>query len=127
MQLYHWLLAVVFDWFDAFQGSDAWAAHRDPFPVCSRHSQEAAASCSQITALAFSPDGQTLLSGSEDGSMAAWDLGSARRLASMHSHRSAVWSLAFSHGAGSVLASGGLVPMKTSAGISDGIICRPPS
>ena len=65
--------------------------------------------CSQITALAFSPDGQTLLSGSEDGSMAAWDLGSARRLASMHSHRSAVWSLAFSHGAGSVLASGGLM------------------
>lgn len=56
--------------------------------------------------------------------MAAWDLGSARRLASMHGHRSAVWSLAFSHGAGSLLASGELMhfPLQASA---DGICTSP--
>ena len=60
----------------------------------------------QVTALAFAPDGRTLAAGCADGSLVLWDLAEARRLAAIAEHRGPVWSLAFSHGAGSVLASG---------------------
>ena len=60
----------------------------------------------QITALAFSPDGQTLASGSEDGALMTWDLKDARRTALTPEHTGPVWSLAYSHGAGGLLASG---------------------
>ena len=59
-----------------------------------------------MTALAFAPDGRTLAAGCADGSVVLWDLAEARRLAAVAEHRGPVWSLAFSHGAGSVLASG---------------------
>ena len=62
--------------------------------------------CLQITAVAFSPDGQTLASGSEDGALMTWDLRDARRTALTPEHTGPVWSLAYSHGAGSLLASG---------------------
>lgn len=60
----------------------------------------------QVTALAFSPDGQTLASGSEDGSMMVWDLKDARRFGVTPNHKGPVWSLAFSQGDGAILASG---------------------
>ena len=62
----------------------------------------------QVTALAFAPDGRTLAAGCADGSVVLWDLAEARRTAAVaeHSHRGPVWSLAFSHGAGAMLASG---------------------
>ena len=60
----------------------------------------------QVTALAFSPDGQILASGSEDGSMMVWDLKDARRFGVAPSHTGPVWSLAFSQGEGAILASG---------------------
>lgn len=68
--------------------------------------QKPALMCSQITALAFSPDGQTLASGSEDGALMTWDLKDARRTALTPEHTGPVWSLAYSQGAGSLLASG---------------------
>ena len=60
----------------------------------------------QITALAFSPDGQSLASGSEDGALMTWDLRDAKRTALTPEHTGPVWSLAYSHGASSLLASG---------------------
>ena len=67
----------------------------------------------QITALAFSPDGQTLASGSEDGSMMVWDLKEARRSGLAPSHKGPVWSLAYSQGDGAILASGTLVNLSS--------------
>ena len=61
----------------------------------------------QVTALAFAPDGRTLAAGCADGSIVLWDLAEARRtVAVAERHRGPVWSLAFSHGAGGMLASG---------------------
>jgi len=61
----------------------------------------------QVTALAFAPDGRTLAAGCADGSVVLWDLAEARRTAAVaERHRGPVWSLAFSHGAGGMLASG---------------------
>ena len=44
--------------------------------------------------------------GTDDGSIHVWDLGSARKVASLQGHVGPVWSLAYSHGAGAILASG---------------------
>lgn len=60
----------------------------------------------QVTALAFSPDGHTLASGSEDGSLMVWDLKDARRTGLTPNHKGPIWSLAFSQGDGAILASG---------------------
>ena len=60
----------------------------------------------QVTALAFSPDGQMLASGSEDGSLMLWDLRDARRFGVTPQHKGPVWSLAYSKGDGTILASG---------------------
>jgi transcription initiation factor TFIID subunit 5 len=59
------------------------------------------------TSLAFSPDGASLAAGCDDGSIAVWDLGSAQAQAQLAGHTSAVHTLAWSHGSGTVLASGG--------------------
>ena len=56
--------------------------------------------------MAFSPDGKTLAVGSEDGAVAAWDVGGARRMGIAHQHTGAVWALAISRGDGALLASG---------------------
>lgn len=61
----------------------------------------------QISSLAFSPDGTTLASADAGGALIAWDLTSAKRVASTSQHRGPVWSLAYSRGEGSLLASGG--------------------
>ncbi|KAG2498907.1 hypothetical protein HYH03_003098 [Edaphochlamys debaryana] len=62
------------------------------------------------TALALAPSGTHLAVGTDDGLVAVWDLGSARRIAASPpaaSHAGPVWSLAYSQGDGAVLASGG--------------------
>ena len=60
----------------------------------------------QVTSLAFSPDGKLAASGDEDGSLIIWDLAQAKKLDAAAGHSAAVWSLAFSHSNGAVLASG---------------------
>jgi WD40 repeat protein len=62
--------------------------------------------CLQVTSLAFTPDGQHLLSGDEEGTLIAWDLKQAKRVHSSKGHSGPVWSLATSHGSGAILASG---------------------
>ncbi len=61
----------------------------------------------QISSLAFSPDGTTLTTADASGTLIAWDLASSRRLATASQHRGPIWSLAYSQGEGSLLASGG--------------------
>jgi WD40 repeat protein len=49
-----------------------------------------------IQALAFSPDGRTLASGSEDGWIKIWDLAGGRELHAFNGHPRGVWSVAYS-------------------------------
>jgi WD40 repeat protein len=50
----------------------------------------------RVTALAFSPDGTRLLTGSEDKTAALWDVGSGRLLAVYRGHPGAVTLVAYS-------------------------------
>ena len=90
-----------------FPGACSPSHHQHPFWV-------------QVTALAFSPDGQMLASGSEDGSLMLWNLKDARRFTLAPQHKGPVWSLAYSQGDGSVLASGDL----NSADLFQGLLCQ---
>jgi hypothetical protein len=51
---------------------------------------------SSVKSVAFSPDGQTVLSGSEDKTVKWWDLSTGRVLKILEGHKSAVNSVAFS-------------------------------
>ena len=59
-----------------------------------------------ISAIAFSPDGRTLATGSFDHSIRLWDFEKRERVATLHGHLTEVWALAFSPD-GNTLASGG--------------------
>jgi WD40 repeat protein len=59
-----------------------------------------------MLAVAFSPDGQVLATGSFDNTVRLWDPQSGRELAILHKHKGAVYALAFAH-SGKWLASGG--------------------
>jgi RNA polymerase sigma factor (sigma-70 family) len=50
----------------------------------------------QTNSIAFSPDGQTLVSGSADKTLKFWDAGSGKALLSIDEHGYWVWSAAFS-------------------------------
>ncbi len=60
---------------------------------------------SGVRAVAFSPDGSTLASGSYDWTVRLWDLRQLKELATLRRHSRVVWSLAFSPD-GKMLASG---------------------
>ena len=58
-----------------------------------------------VFGLAFSADGKLLASGSDDATVAVWDVSKRRRLASLKKHRSAIFAVAF-HPNGTLLAAG---------------------
>src|SRR5262245_60498933 len=60
-----------------------------------------------ISSLSFGPDGRTLASGSDDGTVKVWDVPNWKEVHTLVGHSSTVWSLAFSPD-GETLASGGL-------------------
>ena len=59
-----------------------------------------------VESVAFSPDGQTLASGSFDGTIKLWNLASGQELRTLTGHTGSVWSVAISPD-GLTLASGG--------------------
>src|SRR5689334_1569098 len=60
-----------------------------------------------VGAIAFSPDGRILASGSSDNSAKLWDVASGRQLRTLSGHSSSVTSVAFSSN-GRVLATGSI-------------------
>ncbi len=57
-----------------------------------------------VWSVAFSPDGKSLVSGSEDSTVKLWDVEKLRCLHTFEEHNNGVWSVAFSPN-GKVLAS----------------------
>ena len=52
---------------------------------------------SNVSSLAFSPDGETLMTGDADGQLRAWNLNDALPAAVLGGHSQPVWNTAFSH------------------------------
>lgn len=61
----------------------------------------------QVTSLCFHPEGSLLATGDEDGQILIWDVAEGKQVQSLEQHSEAIWSLAYSSGTGTVLASGG--------------------
>jgi len=50
----------------------------------------------RVRVIAFSPDGETLISGSDDQSVRLWDVGKGESLKTIYGYTQRVWSFAFS-------------------------------
>ncbi|MBD2579614.1 HNH endonuclease [Oscillatoria sp. FACHB-1406] len=61
----------------------------------------------RVNTLAFSPDGQTLASGSNDHTVRLWDVNSGRQLYILEGHSSKIGTVAFTPDGGSLISSGG--------------------
>jgi uncharacterized protein with WD repeat len=61
----------------------------------------------RVNTLAFSPDGQTLASGSNDKTVRLWDVNSGRQLHILEGHSSNIGTVAFTPDGGSLISSGG--------------------
>ena len=73
-----------------------------------------------VTSVSFSPDGQTLASGSGDGRILLWDVSSGQLQATLEGHTDGVTSVLFSPD-GQTLASGGGMPSYGGSGRDDRI------
>lgn len=51
---------------------------------------------SKVTAAVFSPDGQTLATGSADQSIRLWNIATKKHIATLKGHTNAVWAIAYS-------------------------------
>ncbi len=51
---------------------------------------------SWVRSVAFSPNGETLATGSDDQTVKLWDVGDGKCLKSLQGHTNRVWSVAFS-------------------------------
>jgi len=60
---------------------------------------------SHVGSVAFSPDGRTLASGSEDNTIKLWNVATGKNTATLKGHTDIVWSVSFSPD-GKTLASG---------------------
>jgi WD40 repeat protein len=60
-----------------------------------------------VTALAFSPDGKTLATGSYDSSLKLWDLALGQSVATLRGHSSVVACLAFAPGGNAIYTGSG--------------------
>ena len=58
-----------------------------------------------VDSVAFSPDGNTLASGSQDDTIKLWDVRAGQELRTLRGHKDSVWSVRYSPD-GSALASG---------------------
>ena len=61
----------------------------------------------RVNTLAFSPDGQTLASGSNDSTVRLWDVNTGKQLYVLEGHSSNVGTVAFTPDGGSLISSGG--------------------
>jgi WD40 repeat protein len=64
-----------------------------------------------VSSVAFSPDGMTLASGSDDYTVRLWDVATGKEKAALKGHTNKVWSVAFSWD-GRTIASGSLEPIR---------------